>query len=502
MTNDFLLRFIQSLDKGEWEYCRDRLSRETAPPTEIRIKIFDALTEMAKHSQTELLVKLEGSVDEKTLALQKTRLYRQLVNYLLVLHRTRKPAKDPIKKLEEARVLVEIGMLEDAVVVLDSAIKMAVKSEDLFTEVTLRELLREAFKSLDRAQHQDAIIHNEYQLQTAVDKLGRLVQYTQINDRMWDYDRTFKSSTDIDINKARNELISRPEMRDRNLADSLPAQLRYFNTWCLQHSHNGQQDEALECHRTLVELWESNPDYLDRLPNFYLNALSNYIGKLIMSGKAEKCLPLLKKMEAVKTNGRRAEILRFQSVEVQYQLYAMNTGQLKKVINREPIILKGLSKYGKQLRTGTRITLVYNLGVSHLISGNFGDALKRFNELRDFGTLDARQDLQGLARLFRLVLICENDTSGAFEHYLRNGKRFFSEGNRAFALENLIYDWLKTHHSIKDDGEKRQSFKELVAELEPLVSNRTVGAEEFLLYARAKAERKDINELFLKSIGK
>lgn len=502
MTNDFLLRFIQALDKGEWEYCKDRLLKETGPASEIRLQIFDALTKMVKNSQAELLASLEDTIDEKSLALQKTRLYRQLVDYLLVLHRTRKPAKDPIKKLEEARVLMEVGMLNDATLVLQTAITQAQKTEDLFTEVTLRELLRECYKNLDRDKNQDTITQNEYQLQTAVLKLGRLIQYTQINDRMWDYSRKHRLSKNANIDKARQELVSRPEMQDRNLADSLPAQLRYFNVWNLQHSYNGETEKALECQKTIIDLYEANPDYIAKFPLFYQTALTNHIGKLIMAGKMDDCPKLLKKLEKIKPRGRREEILYFQAAEPHFQLYYMNTGQLEKVIKREPKILKGLSRYGKQVREGTRVTLMYNLGVSHLISGKFRNALKVFNKLRDFGILGSRQDLQGLARLFRLVLICDNDTSGGFEHYLRNGQRFFKDGNRSFALENLIYDWLQTHHSIKDDGEKRQSFKTLVAELEPLVANRTIGAEEFLLYARAKAERRDVKELFLELIGK
>lgn len=500
MKANFLFRFIKSLDKGELRYCKKQLIKEETNTTALRVEVFDILSKATVYNKQEVLEKLSKNIGSDRLWVLKTRMYQQLVEYLATLHQQRRSVNDPLKKLEEARVLIEIGMLDDATTVLKKAITQAQKTEDLFTEVTLRELLRECFKNLDRDKNQDTITQNEYQLQTAVLKLGRLIQYTQINDRMWDYSRKHRLSKRANINKAREELISRPEMQDRKLADSLPAQLRYFYVWSLQHSHNGETEKALECQKTIIDLYESNPDYLAKFPLFYQTALTNHIGKLIMAGKTDDCPKLLKKLEKIKPKGRREEILYFQAAEPHFQLYYMNTGQLEKVIKRESKILKGLSSYGKQVREGTRVTLMYNLGVSHLISGKFKNALKVFNKLRNFGILGSRQDLQGLARLFRLVLICDNDTSGGFEHYLRNGQRFFKDGNRSFILENLIYNWLQSHHSIKDDGSKRESFNSLLEQLEPLVADRLVGAEEFFLYARSKVERRPIKEIFLESL--
>ena len=501
MTTDFLFRLINSLDEGEQRYCRQALKSDQSPASGERLKMFEVLLELKQFDQLKFQSKMDGNRVLNNLSVEKKRLYEKLIYHVKTLHWERSSSSDPRKRSEEGRVLLELGLFEEAKEVVLKGLARAVATEELLLEVSLRELLREILKNLPRSKVNDKLItSNEYELETAASKLKRLIAYTQINDRMYDYHRRFRVSDAEGVKNGIQELMSRPEMQSLDQADSLPSQIRFLYASSLAQLSIADYEGAIESKKAIVELWESKPDRIALHSQHYRMAISNLLGVMTIAGSLDQAPKYLRRMESIVSRGRRDKMSQFCDVELQYSLYFMNVGQLEKALERESIILEGIKRYGKQLSVHSRLVFIYNLGVTHLICDNYGKALSHFDRIRQYGKLDARQDLQGVSRLLRLLLLCEKD-SGTFSHYLRNSQTFFTVQDRHYRLENIVYRWLGNHYHLREKDERRMSFRLLVKQLEPLVKQKILGAEEMLLWSQANAQSTSVRKMYEQSLN-
>lgn len=485
MRSDSLHRLIQSLDKGEQRFSREAIVKDKGVNYEARLLIFDTIRDMEEYNRDELNLAVRDLDIVNNLAVEKVRMFQLIVKSVKALHDKRKESNDPYKRLEEGKVLLELALLEEAEEVVLKGLETALVTEELLVEVPLRELLRVIYKNMNNRAFTTAQTENEYMLEMACRKLTTQVRYTQISDRAFDYLRRYRVTDKEGVKLGMEELISRPEMTDIKMANSLPAQQRYFDAWNCYHTSRNELKLAINNLTKVHQLWESNPARIKLRPGLFIGNISNLLGKLNVLGRFDESLSYIRKMEGVKVNGRRMEIYKFASLELQYQLYYMNSGNLEEALAREDVVNSGIRRYGKALKDSSKLTLLYNFGVTHLVVDNARRALFYFNSIKSLGELIDRTDLQGVARLFRLLLL-ENQEDGLnFRHYLRNSKRFFTDKDRSYNLENVVYDWLYIQHKLVGVAERKISYGNLAQSVSPLISKGILGAEEMYIWANA-----------------
>lgn len=484
MKTNTIHRFIHALDKGELRYCRDAISKETGLQAETWKKLFEVLVQMKQYSNEEMKVTMEKEVTSAKLAVQKSRLFRFLVDQVKILRQNRS-GENLWSLFEEGKLFMSMGLKEESYSVITTAIKSAVELEELLPEVALRELLGELLKNMGGNMEKE-ISDNEYLLQTASGKLNTLIKYTQINDRMFSLNRRYRFSKDSTFVNGVDELFRSEYLQNIHLADSLPSQLRFFRAKAGYYVGTNNVEKSLDNYIKCVELWESNRARIQLYPQRYLSSVSNVLGKLSLLGRLSESPKYLEKLTSLEVTTRRGEILKFTYTETQYYLYLMNSGRFSEAVDREKELESGLRKYGQQIPEDFRITLQYNIAVCALMVGDNGKALKWFNRIREMGVLQSRQDLQGIARLFRLLLIREDDSSGNFNHFMRNSKRFFNAKHPSYVIEEKVYSWLKKNKKIELGMEARQPFGALAESLEELSASKIVGAEELYLYALSR----------------
>jgi hypothetical protein len=326
-----------------------------------------------------------------------------------------------------------------------------------------------------------------------------LIHYTIISDRLGDYNKRFRVADRKNVRQAVDQLIANPLMADMKLAMSLPAQIKFAYSWAFYYSSIGNNAKTNEYFALLLSLWESNPAYIAHNPHHYIGAICNQIGQLAIMGQIDEVPNLLRKMEQVPTSGRRAEMLAFSAVELQYQLYYINTNQLELAIAREDGLLKGIKAFGKLMDESKKLCLLYNMGVCYLTAGHVLKAKNYFIQIRDLGELHSRLDLQGLARIWRLLLLLELDKDDGFAPYLRNSKRFFNANHPSYPMEDAIYTWLKKHHATFHSAEGKMNLYSLSTALQQFEAQGILGAEELRLWASSRATGKSIRDLFAKA---
>jgi hypothetical protein len=292
-----------------------------------------------------------------------------------------------------------------------------------------------------------------------------------------------------------DSLMSDDMMSDISKAMSLPAQIRFASAWSFYKQCNGQMTEAAEYRNLCLALWESSPDRIAYLPHLYREALSNLVGLLIRCGEMEMVPLLLKRMEHTTMKGRMPEIMAFCDLELQYQLYYMNTREFEKALEREKAVNRGIKRFGAQVPESKELTMLYNFGVIHLVIGNDRTAKQYFSRIRDKGELESRFDLQSIARIFRLLLLLEDERNEGFYHYLRSNRRSFRKKMPFYRMEEVLYKWMGRHQSDFHTDGRRRFLMELFDALRPFELERLVGAEEFRLWALSRATGKPMREL-------
>jgi hypothetical protein len=500
MKSDFLHRFIHSLDKGELVSCKESSFLNEGKWQAQRTILFTALLNQKSQSET----KINSAIFEPdylaVISIEKNRMYKALLATVLDHRRRRENTNSPTDCFEESRLLLSLGLLEEAVQSAQEGIALAITSEDVITELALREHLRTVFKSMPRKPIENAINHNEYCLDMVGQKVQNLIQYTLISDRLGDYNMRFRVADRKNVRQAVDQLIANPLMADMKLAMSLPAQIKFAFSWAFYYSSIGNNANTAKYFELLLNLWESNPAYIAHLPHNYCEAISNYLGQLLLMGQTEQVPTLLRKMEQVPTAGRRSEMMTFCAIELQYQLYYLNTNQLELAIAREDKLLNGIKAFGKLMTESKKLALLYNMGVCHLLAGHVQLAKNYFIQIRDLGDLHSRLDLQGLARIWRLFLLLELDKDDRFAPFLRNSKRFFNANHPSYPMEETIYTWLKKYHATFHSAEGKSQLQSLCTELQQYEQKKILGAEELRLWASSRASGKSIRDLYAVSL--
>jgi tetratricopeptide (TPR) repeat protein len=501
MKTDFVYRFIQNLDEGELRYCREALNRNPSMKTNGMVELFEVLAGMEHYDAKNLKAQLTHRKTLKHLPVAKTRLYRFLLQEVKRLHQHRLPTTDPKQRLEEAELLLEMGLVEEAKEVLEKGLSHLEKHENLRLEVALRDLLRKAYKQLGSEDLELKRTQNEYRLVTASSKLHKLMRYVQINERLFDYVRKHRVTDDSKVKQGVEELMSQPEIQNVKEADSLSAQVRFYTIWQHYYSHVNDLNNSIEMNKRLIRLMESDPELIANDLDRYRSDLANLAGKLVLEKRMDEAEEYLKRLEQVPVYNRRMEVQHFGQREIQMQLFYMNQGRLDEVAARSEIIDRGLRRFKNELVVNSQLALLHNLTVTFLLLDKTKKAKEKIEQIRAYGKQPVRQDIQGLARIFRLIILSEEEDQTTFPHFLRSSKRYFIEKDRHYPLEKVIYEWVKHHNSTVGSKERKTSCGILANSMNPFVKQNMIGAEEIQLWAEGKHRGISGADVFLERLG-
>lgn len=484
------------MNKGQLRFCKHSLQRNESSNVERELWILDKLRSLKQYDPTKTRLEFEARFSGDY-HLLKHRLYKKLLGDIKRLKQRphQKANYNPRHCVEEAEILAEMGLLREAMAVLERALVQLEKVEDLSTEVQARNLYRKIAKQIGDPELITERTDNEYRLVQAADKLATLARYVQINDRLYDYVRNFRATESDAVKRGVAELMEKPEVQDIRNASSFQAQLRYFFIWQSYYSHTNNLARSVEANKQLVRLREAHPAQLRADLQAYRDDLSNLVAKLTIIKRFDDAQVHLHKMMSIELESPLAQVNHFGHLELQYQLFYMNQGRFEEVLERERIVFQGIKKYGSKLGQSKTITLLYNLGVTHLFLDHDKTALSVFNRIRDLGRSEVRRDLRGVARLIRLLLTVEDPLS--FPYYWRNSKRFFQMESPHYRLEHRVRAWLRKYAPTGSHAVNRPNYRLLDRLMKPLVEGKILGAEEIQLYAKAKVSGLTPKELML-----
>lgn len=499
MKNDALHRLISNMDVGELRWCEQQLRQEDGKSKDLRRKIFSKLQQQKEYDRDALLHSLKAKCSAARLGVEKHRLFEDLLEMLGRLHRNRDGNHCLWTRWHQARTMLRMGMADDAASLTFAALDTAMALCDVFAELQLRELLREIYKNADRSAMQSLILDNDQRLDTLTMNTKNLVNYTLLADRMQDYIKRHRVAEGQSVRAVIDRMMENPLMAGPQEANTLPAQLRYHTIVSLHRRLCNDLKGALNAYREVVRIWETSPARMAHQPHHYRKALANLIGMLTTAGELDEARRMLARMEKVPLRYQRDKAMHFCDVELQHLTFLLNVGAAKEAAAREPLIINGLRDYGRMIGGSYHVVFRYNLALAHVFADDPKPAMKLFTEVRRLKDCDERQDLQGLARLFLLLLLMQ-DADANFEHHLRNSRPHFRKGDRQHELEQTVFDWINEHWRCPTD-KHRDSFVSLTAQLVAMEAIGITGAEDLRIWAEANAVNRKVHDTYLVSIN-
>jgi len=498
MYQDVLHEMIRSLGSNEVFAFRASHHLNSGKWRQERNLLFDTLLTTGDGLADRLGKVFGNSPYLGTLKKERHRMYRALIACLLDQRRQQEEASDPWVPFEEARMLLEKGFMVQAAERASAGIRIAEEVHDLHAALALRELLRSIYKLMPRGELSSEITDNEYRLETAIRQVGTLARYTTINDRLVDLHKKYRLADDVSVRDAMDGLMADELMADMKHATSLPAQIRFASINAFYAQCKSEYATAIDHHNLCLTLWERSAPRIAYLPHLYREAIANLIGVRIMVGNMDLVPVLLKRMEQIPVSGQRSEMLAFCDTELQYQLYYMNTGRFEEVIAREQTLVKGIEKFAALMLESKELTLLYNLGITHLIVGNDRQAFRYLSRIRDKGAMESRLDIQCTVHILCLLLLMEKDDTGCFPHLLRSSKRAYRKHMPFYRMQEVVYDWLGKRQNDFYSPDRATYLMQLYEALLPFEQERVSGAEEIRLWALSRIQGKPMRELIAK----
>jgi tetratricopeptide (TPR) repeat protein len=495
MTHETLQNLIFSLDQGERQYWYAGAFMSTGKWVKERKLVMQTLLNQKDYDPKALEIVFKRKKYGKLLTQEKHLMSKALITSLREYRRLNQPETDPMTLYDEARMMLDRGLRDHASNLCLKALDKAMKVEDLFAELHLRELLRVIYKASATKKLSRAETDNEYRLVTVADKVGNLVRYNTIGDSLNALHLRYNSLKHPVARKAMESLMADPLMQNLANAQSLPAQIRFANTWALYHQDLGDAEKAEYFMQMCLQLWESNPERIAYKPRLYLSTLTNLAGSRMQNGDYASVPDLLQRCEKVPVTVRLDAMISFCELELQYQILYMNTGQLENALAREVQVNEGISFFGRVMRESVKLCLWYNLGICYLVMDRMEEAKNYFTAIFQLGELRQRIDIQGLARLLRLLMILELNDHEHFHHFMRRNKPFFTTDHPYFTMENIVFDWLHEHAASFNTESAPETLQLLYDALAPFQKEGINGAEELRLWAKSRITGTPIRQL-------
>jgi tetratricopeptide (TPR) repeat protein len=497
MKADFLHRFLHAINSGEQRMCKKAVAADTGKWAKQRMRLFDTLMRQQTYDAERLAKAIGDAAYLKELPSEKHRMYKRLLHTVMEHRANIEDNVDPMEKLRESQLLFSLGMRQEAIAVAEAGLERSRCMGEPLSETCLHHHIRQVLMYRITEDDLPLLHHNGEMLMKAAEQTVNMMALHVESDKVECLHRHCRTAADGTLREELEQYMGHPLLNTYRLSFSQLATLRNYRASAMYQEAIGNLTMAANFMGLAHTLLERFPAHSQMWPELYIACTSDLAYLHLRLGRASMAQDLLQGLKAqVKPRAMRDRAIAFSYLETCQQHLHLGTGNAQAVVAQEGWVREQLDHYGHLVPDGLRLGLCYNIGIAHLAVGNDRKALAMFSRIRDMGNLYARHDLQGLARLFRLMLLMERDTLDRFEHYLRNSRPFFNKDDRQYALEQTIYHWIGQHWTLTDDAARQRSFSSLTEALRPMEQRHILGAEEFRIWAQAHAQGVPVREVY------
>ncbi|MBK8228695.1 MAG: hypothetical protein IPK70_16150 [Flavobacteriales bacterium] len=439
-TQDHVHRLIASMSPAEKRYFKLHVARGGHEHGNQEL-LFNAIADMERYNEEALIDRFQGEPFTRHFAITKRRLYEAILHSLEAFHAESSVDARIHRHLHQAEILHQRALYADALKVLQSARRLALRHERQASLGAVREWERRLLecrnysgideKGIDAIAVEDDSARRS---QAEVDRLWSIK--SKVFLRMYHQGAARESESTARI----RELLSEPLLQDG--ATLLSARARF-----LHHHIRAAAAFALgmnhECRAQLVAnaalLERERAAFMDE-PNLILGVISNLAYVTAQCGQYQEAFALLKRFRSLPGQWGMPE-----NDDLDLKLFATTTslelsmhlrlGEAAKAVELIPVVERGLRDHAQRLGPVRRAVLQYECAYALFCSGQLEKALRWTNALLNAARHDDLSDVSCFTRLMHLLLLYDCGKRELLAYAHRNTERFMKLHGRKHRFE-------------------------------------------------------------------
>lgn len=439
MTNkeDKLFRLIKSMHKAEKIFFKKFSTVYKKGDESNYIKLFDAIDKQTIYDEAKLIRKFKSTNLSKYYSASKNYLYESILKSLKAF-RQGKTGKSKVQLLkEDAQILVEKGLYEEAYKVVQKAKKIAteieyypallelLQLENSFVGFVVR-LTKELNKQIqDEEQEVLKVLNNQHFFAWTYYEISYLSKNYQFA----------RSNEDL---AQLAELIRHPKFKKLALAKSHNARLHYCYANAIYQQLTGDHEQEWQFKRTMIDLWKENPTLQKENQRYYIISLITYAHSCYSNKKQTALYQVLDKLKAIQAQTAALEESLFfnkTTIACYYAKLSLDFSEFTVAVKH---FEDNIQHYSEDKFTTDKRNAYLNLLDSSIIQGNYDLAQKWCWELDQLPKTEVQQDAQYIAQLLGLVVSFKQENLELIESLCRSIEYKIQKDDKAFEYERLF----------------------------------------------------------------
>lgn len=444
---DYLLQLIISLTKAEKRFFRLFVNRNQASGDVLFLQLFDFLDKYKRYDEEMILEKFEG-IKKRQISNLKAHLYKQLLLSLRLKHRNENLDIELREKIDYSRVLYNKGLFRQSLDMLDKAKTKA--NENGLYGISLEVI---EFEKLIESQYITRSISSRAdELTQSSNELGKKVARANLFSNL----ALQLYSLYLKVGYVRNqkEYLFVSEFFHSNLPKYELAELDFyeklylFQSFCWYHYMIQDFIPYYKYAQRWVNLFEENPQFIDRETPLYLKGIHNLLSALFNLWQHEKFVEVLDKLKAFneEKKGKASVNVRSQLFLFTY-LHEINRhsieGTFSEGLKVVPEIIKVVEDESFFWDKHRVMIFYYKIACLYFGSGDNKQAIHYLNLIINENYSTIREDIQCFSRILCLIAHFELGNDLLVEYQVKSVYRFLSKMQELHKVQQEILRFIR-----------------------------------------------------------
>lgn len=472
--NDKLFELIQSMSMSEKRYFKLYASRHTIGEKNNYITLFEIMEERTTYHSKEIMNELAAhSIATTHFSSDKNYLYQLILKGLSAYYASKSASLKTKEFLHQVEVLYERGLYDHCLGLMNKAKKQAKKYDlyPLLLEISLWE--RKALSQMGKIEEMQGALEEAVNYLALMDNMHA---FMQLFYRMEGMQVAYLSNRSPAMLEKIEDFIEHPFLQNEDIPLSFQAKLHFWQVHAAYHYTVANEEKELGAQLKLVELMNSNQDYVEEFPYDYILPYGRIIQLKRNASEAEfvESLNFFREFPQ-RIRKRRRDVERHVYTE-SCRLEMVRRISLKEFFAAKELadkLLEITNRYQKQLTDPQKIRHLFLIARVEFANKDFSDGLKTVNTLMNDFPPKILPETQGYGKILNLMIHFELGNYSVVRHALQGTIRYFQTLHLMDDATKLLFQFLRK--IIKRENysptESSKLFSEFYANWEKLILN-------------------------------
>ncbi len=436
-VSDDLFQLIKSLTKSEKRYFKLMAQQQNAGKKYNYLKLFAAIEKQKEYDEQKIIRLFKTKTFIKHLPSEKNYLYHLILKSLSKFHAKSSHEIELDELYNAALVLYHKGLYQQCDKVAGKCIQLAQKQELFPTVLKVSELQTELNPHIaDSAETLKRRFEEQYNIsKQALEKLNNLVEYQHLYGLIIEQLRVRGESTrNTEEIEELQKIVKHPLLEDESCALTYKTKNIFYFLKGVYFYMIGDMEKSSGYDLKAIQLYEENPDAVNKHFNNYSAKLSNYCEVCLRTRNFRDFnfyLEKLKKLPAYFPMEKSRQFYRSVDLELRY---LVNTGDFTKAIGLAGKAEEGLKEFEKKIHIARESSIIHFVAYSYFGKGDFKNALKWLNRLLNEKS-DFRSDILSFSRILKCLIHLELKDYVILDSLYRSTAYFISKNEHKTRVE-------------------------------------------------------------------